>query len=96
MNLIPLGWSVLVHEEPPAHATNSGILLANISRLPPCTGRVVAVSAAAHKEFPEITVGRRVHFKPFGGLDFKRDGRHLRLLRREDTLALVDDSPPPA
>ena len=96
MNLIPLGWSVLVHEEPPAHATNSGIRLAKISWLPPCTGRVVAVSAAAHKEFPEITVGRRVHFKPFGGLDFKRDGRRLRLLRREDTLALVDDSPPPA
>jgi co-chaperonin GroES (HSP10) len=84
-----VGWSILVIEDKPAEKTNSGIELPKMSRLPPCTGRVFSVGSEAHKEHPEIQVGSRLHFKPFGGRTVEWRERKFRVLGREDALALV-------
>jgi co-chaperonin GroES (HSP10) len=87
-----IGWSILVIEDRPVEKTGSGIELAQMSRLPPCTGRVFSIGAEAKKEHPEIHVGARLHFKPFGGRAIEWRELKFRVLGREDTLALVENT----
>lgn len=86
-----INWSVLVVEDRASTKTQGGVMLPVISRLPPSTGFVYDVSKAAHEEHPEIRPGRRLHFKPFGGREFVWKGVHMRLLRKEDALALLEN-----
>ena len=87
--LLPVGWSVLVEPDRASPKTNLGLYLAEMSQLPACTGRLIAISAKAAETHPELRLGQRLHFKPFGGLDFRWYGRKLKLLREEDTLAIL-------
>ena len=87
-----IGWSILVEPRRVQTSTNSGLMLAPMSRLPPSTGRVMCISRAAAEEYPEIKLGAELHFKPFGGHEFRWDGIEYRVLRREDALAIVERS----
>ena len=87
-----IGWTVLVIEDPLQEQTQSGIALPQMSPLPPSTGRVYSIGSEAHKEHPEIQVGARLHFKPFGGREFLWRDTKMRALGRDDVLALVEHS----
>jgi len=88
-----LGWGILVFEDKPLTKTGTGIELARMSRLPPCTGRIFSISDAAKKEHPELKPGERIHFKPFGGQLIEWREIKMRLVGPEDTLAIVENTP---
>lgn len=87
-----LGWTVLVLEEKPSVKTNSGIHLPQMSQIPPSTGNVLSIGPLAAKDHPELKVGMRVHYRPFGGREFKWEGKDYRFLLKEDLLAIVQST----
>jgi co-chaperonin GroES (HSP10) len=87
-----IGWNVLVIEDKPAEKTNSGLALPQMSRLPPCTGRIFSIGEAAKKEHPELAPAKRVYFRPFNGRELVWQGIRYRLLGRQEALALVESS----
>lgn len=94
VNMKMIGWSVLVVPDPPQETTVSGIALAQRSRLPPSTGRIVSISDEALKTYPELRVGMRLHYKPFGGTQIEWEGNPWKLLREEDVLAIIENVKP--
>lgn len=87
-----IGWCVLVIEDRLQEKTVSGISLPQMSQMPPCTGRVLSIGPDALKEYPELRVGFRVHFKPVAfreGRRFEWRGLKLRALEHDELLALV-------
>jgi co-chaperonin GroES (HSP10) len=90
-----VGWCVLVIEDKLLAKTASGINLAVMSRLPPCTGHIYSVGSDAQKEHPELCPGQWVHFKPFCGREFSWRDLNFRAVAREDLLAIVSTSPLP-
>ena len=87
-----VGWSVLVIEDKPLKKTVSGIDLAVMSRLPPCTGHIYSIGETVKIQYPELRPGQRVYFKPFGGREFVWKGLKFRALAREDLMALVSQT----
>lgn len=90
-DLKAINWSVLVVEDQRSTKTQSGFVIPMLSRLPPSTGFVYGVSERARKDHPEIRPGCRLHYKPFGGREFVWKGVHMRMLHKEDTLALLEN-----
>lgn len=94
MKLRPVGWKVIVVEDPPQKCTVSGIFLTPQSVMLPSTGRVVGVSRAAKREHPELHYGLRVHFKPLAyreGYRLRLLGLNIRVVCQDELLAIVLD-----
>ena len=85
MNFQPLGKRVLVERLEDVKTTASGIIIPDIAKEKPLSGKVLAVSS----EVEGVSVGDSVVFAKYGGTEVVLDGKTYLVLKIEDVLGVL-------
>ena len=70
--------------------TESGIIMPESSKERPCIGEVIAVGQGDDKNKIIISVGDKVLYSKYAGVDFKFDGENLVVLKQVDILLVFE------
>lgn len=93
--LKPLADWVVVRPLSGENKTSGGIVLPDTAKEKPQEGEVLAVGPGrvldnGKRVAVEVGVGGRVIYARYGGVELKRDGEELMLIREKDLLATVE------
>ncbi|MFP6657712.1 MAG: co-chaperone GroES [Pirellulales bacterium] len=96
MKLRPLDDRVVVEPVDAEETTAGGIVLPDSAQEKPQLGTVVAIGPgrlldSGQRGELSVTVGDKVYFGKYGGVEQEVDGRELKILREGDLLAKVID-----
>ena len=95
MNLKPLYDRIVVEPLAAEEKTKGGIVLPDTAKEKPQIGMVIAVGAGriddkGQRVVPEVKVGEKVIYASYAGIEFKKDGTKLLILKESDILAILE------
>ena len=96
MRVEPLGDKVVIKRITAEETTSGGIVLPDSAKEKPQRGTVVAVGPgklldSGNRGELSVTVGDRVYFGKYGGIEQELNGKEVKILREGEILAKVVD-----
>lgn len=84
----PVGYRILVQREDKKERTDSGLYLPETSKEKPNVGKVIALGSEGDKKY-DMSVGERVMFSKYDGVEVTDDGTDYVLLSADSVLAII-------
>ena len=95
MNLKPLSDRVILKVKEKEEATKSGIVLPDSAKEKPQEAVVIAVGSGEivdGKKVPlDVSVGDRVIYSKYSGMEIKLDGEEYLIVKQNDILAIITE-----
>jgi chaperonin GroES len=84
----PVGYRILVQREDKKERTDSGLYLPETSKEKPNVGKVIAIGSEGDKKY-DMSVGERVMFSKYDGVEVTDEGTDYVLLSADSVLAII-------
>lgn len=84
----PVGYRILVQREDKKERTDSGLYLPETSKEKPNVGKVIAMGSEGDKKY-DMSVGERVMFSKYDGVEVTDEGTDYVLLSADSVLAII-------
>ena len=84
----PVGYRILVQREDKKERTDSGLYLPETSKEKPNVGKVIALGSEGDKKY-DMSVGERVMFSKYDGVEVTDEGIDYVLLSADSVLAII-------
>ena len=84
----PVGYRILVQREDKKERTDSGLYLPEASKEKPNVGKVIALGSEGDKKY-DMSVGERVMFSKYDGVEVTDEGNTYVLLSADSVLAII-------
>lgn len=84
----PVGYRILVQREDKKERTDSGLYLPETSKEKPNVGKVIALGSEGDKKY-DMSVGERVMFSKYDGVEVTDEGTAYVLLSADSVLAII-------
>jgi chaperonin GroES len=84
----PVGYRILVQREDKKERTDSGLYLPETSKEKPNVGKVIALGSEGDKKY-DMSVGERVMFSKYDGVEVTDEGTDYVLLSADSVLAII-------
>lgn len=84
----PVGYRILVQREDKKERTDSGLYLPETSKEKPNVGKVIALGSEGDKKY-DMSVGDRVMFSKYDGVEVTDEGTDYVLLSADSVLAII-------
>lgn len=84
----PVGYRILVQREDKKERTDSGLYLPEASKEKPNVGKVIALGSEGDKKY-DMSVGERVMFSKYDGVEVTDEGTTYVLLSADSVLAII-------
>lgn len=84
----PVGYRILVQREEKKERTESGLYLPDNSKEKPNVGKVISLGSEGDKKY-DMSVGERVMFSKYDGVEVTDEGTDYVLLSADSVLAII-------
>ncbi|MDR2446677.1 MAG: co-chaperone GroES [Treponema sp.] len=90
MKVQPLADRILVKQEKSEAKTSGGIIIPDTAQEKTQTGVVVAIGPGTEKEKITVSVGQKVMYDKYSGVQVKIDGEDHLILKNQDIVAIIE------